>query len=150
MQTAVSSIGSAVSTASWKELNFRINHFLDYAATHSDAHIQYRASQMHLWLHSDASYLNETKAPSRNGGFFYLSNKPKLPIKPNDPPPPLNAPVLVNSKILDAVMSSIQESDSGFINAKDAVPMRITLEEMGHKRPNTNTIRQQMCSRHNY
>ena len=70
MQTAVSSIGSAVSTASWKELNFRINHFLDYAATHPDAHIQYRASQMHLWLHSDASYLNaETKARSRNGGF---------------------------------------------------------------------------------
>ena len=135
MQTAVSSISSAVSTASWKELNFRINHFLDYAATHPDAHIQYRASQMHLWLHSDASYLNETKARSRNGGFFYLSNKPKLSIKPNDPPLPLNVPVLINSKIFDAVMSSVQKSEtgSGFINAKGAVPMRTTLEEMGHK-----------------
>jgi len=32
-------------------------------------------------------------------------------------------------------MSSVQESEtgSGFINAKDAVPMQTTLEEMGHK-----------------
>jgi hypothetical protein len=89
---------------------------------------------MHLWLHTDASYLNESKARSRNGGYFYLSSKPKLPIHPDDPPPPLNAPILVNSKIIDAVMSSVQESEtgSGFINAKDAVPMRTTLTEMGH------------------
>ena len=89
---------------------------------------------MHLWLHTDASYLNESKARSRNGGYFYLSKKPKIPINPNDPAPPLNAPILVNSKIIDAVMSSVQESEtgSGFINAKDAVPIRTTLEEMGH------------------
>ena len=85
--------------------------------------------------HLRGSVLNETKARSRNGGFFHLSYIPELPIEPNDPPPPLNAPVLVNSKILDAVMSSVQESEtgSGFINVKDAVPMRTTLEEMGHK-----------------
>jgi hypothetical protein len=89
---------------------------------------------MHLWLHSDASYLNESKARSRNSGFFYLSDKPKLPIKPEDPTPPLNASILVNSKVIDAVMSSVQESEtgSGFINAKDAIPMRTTLHEMGH------------------
>jgi hypothetical protein len=89
---------------------------------------------MHLWLHSNASYLNESKARSRNGGFFYLSDKPKLPIKLEDPVPPLNAPILVNSKVIDVVMSSVQESetDSGFINAKDAIPIRTTLHEMGH------------------
>jgi len=135
MQQPVSSIASAVSTSSWADLKFRIDQFLDYAATHPDAKIQYTASQMNLWIHSDASYLNETKARSRNAGYFYLSDKPKLPIKPDDPPPPLNAPVLVNSKIIDAVMSSVQESEtaSGFINAKDAAPMRTTLAEMGHK-----------------
>jgi hypothetical protein len=88
MQAPVSSIASAVSTSTWPDLRFRINHFLDYAATHPDARIQYKASQMHLWLHSDASYLNETKARSRNGGYFYLSDKPKLPVKPEDPLPP--------------------------------------------------------------
>jgi hypothetical protein len=135
MQTAVSSIASSISTSSWKDITFRIDQFLDYAATHPDAHIQYKASEMHLWLHTDASYLNETKARSCNGGYFYLSDKPKLPIKPDDLPPPLNAPILINSKIIDAVMSSIQESEtgSGFINAKDAVPMRTTLQEIGHK-----------------
>ena len=87
---------------------------------------------MHLWLHSDASYLNESKARSCNGGFFYLSDKPKLPIQPEDPAPPLNAPILVDSKVINAVMSSVQETGSGFINAKDAVPMRTTLHKMGH------------------
>jgi hypothetical protein len=134
MQTAISSIASSVSTSTWDDLSFRINHFLNYAATHPNAKLRYTASQMHLWLHSDASYLNESKARSRNGGFFFLSDKPKLPIKPTDPAPPLNAPILVNSKVIDAVMSSVQESEtgSGFINAKDAVPMRTTLHEMGH------------------
>jgi len=97
-------------TSSWADLKFRIIQFLDYAATHPDAEIQYTASQTNLWIHSDASYLNETKARSRNAGYFYLSDKPKLPIKPDDPPPPLNTPVLVNSKIIGAVMSSVQES----------------------------------------
>jgi hypothetical protein len=134
MQTAISSIASSVSTSNWEDISYQINHFLNYAATHPHAKIRYTASQMHLWLHSDASYLNESKARSRNGGFFYLSDKPKLPIKPGDPAPPLNAPILVNSKIIDAVMSSVQESEtgSGFINAKDAIPMRTTLIEMGH------------------
>ena len=65
---------------------------------------------------------------------FYLSEKPKLTIKPNVPPPKLNAPVLVNSKIIDTVMSSVQESEtgSGFINGKYAVPFSNSLHEMGH------------------
>ena len=89
---------------------------------------------MHLWIHSDASYLNESKVHYHNGGFFYLSDKPKLPIKPNDPPPKLNALVLVNGKIIDTVMFSVQESEtgSGFINGTDAVPLHNALHEMGH------------------
>jgi hypothetical protein len=134
MQTAISSIAYSVSTSTWEDISFRINHFLNYAATHSNAKLRYTASQMHLWLHSDASYLNESKARSCNDGFFYLSDKPKLPIKPEDPALPLNAPILVNSKVIGAVMPSVQESEtgSGFINAKDAIPMRTTLQEMGH------------------
>jgi hypothetical protein len=94
MQTAISSIASSVSTSTWEDIAYRINHFLNYAATHPNAKLRYTASQMHLWLHSDASYLNESKARSFNGGFFYLSDKLKLPIKAEDPAPPLNAPTL--------------------------------------------------------
>ena len=84
---------------------------------------------MHLWLHSDASYLNESKSRSCNGGVFYLSEKTKLPIKPNDPPPNIIEPVIFNRKIIDTVMYSVQESEtgSGFINGKDAVPLRNAL-----------------------
>ena len=134
MQTAVSVIASSLSTSSWKYLKFRINKFLDYAATHPNAKIRYHSSQMHIRIHLYASYLNESKARSRNGSFFYLSEKLKLPIKPNDPPPKLNAPVLVNSKIIDTVMPSVQESEtgSGFISGKDDMTLRNTLHEMGH------------------
>ena len=126
MQIAVSAIASSLSTSSWKGLRFRINKFLKYAAIHPNAKIRYHSSQIHLWIHSDASYPNESKARSRNGGFFYLLEKPKLPINPNDPPPKLNAPVLVKSKIINTVMSYVRESEtgSGFINGRYYVPLR--------------------------
>ena len=89
---------------------------------------------MHLWIHSGASYLNESKSRCCNGGLFYLLEKPKIPINPNDPPPKLNVPVLANSKIIDTVMSFVQESEtgSGFINGKYAVPLRNALYRMVH------------------
>ena len=134
MLVAIGSIATAMSTASWTDLNQRLHQFLDYAATHPDASIQYHASDMHLWIHTDASYLNEPKARSRGGGYFFLSDKPTLPILPTDVPPKTNAPVHVQSKVLDAVVSSAQESEtgSGFVNAKIAVPLKTALTEMGH------------------
>ena len=77
---AVGSIGTSPSTAPWKELEPRTNHMLDYIATHPNAQIEYRASDMYLWVHTDSSYLNEPKARSCGAGYFYLSDKPKLPI----------------------------------------------------------------------
>ena len=96
--------------------------------------IRYRAIQMHLWIQSDASYLNEIQDRSWNGGFLYLSDIPKLPLKPKDPPPKLNAPILVNSKIINIVMSSIQEPETGqgSRNSKYSVTLCNTLGEMGH------------------
>ena len=89
---------------------------------------------MHLWIQSNASYLNESKSSYCNGGFFYFLEKYKLPINPNGPPPKLTAKVLVNSKIIDTVMSSVKESEtgSGFINGKDYVPLCNALHEMVH------------------
>jgi hypothetical protein len=48
---------------------------LDYCATHPEAKIRYKGSQMALHIHSDASYLSAPKARSRVGGHFYLGNK---------------------------------------------------------------------------
>ena len=41
---------------------------------------------------------------------------------------------MTNSKIIDAVMSSAQEAETGagFFNAKEIIPLRTALEDLGH------------------
>ena len=109
----------------------KVDMLLDYAASHPDAIVTYRASNMILAVHSDASYLSEPKARSRAGGHFFLSE--------NEEDPTNNGAVLNTAKIIKAVMSSAAEAELGamFINAREAVPCRKTLEEMGHKQPET-------------
>jgi hypothetical protein len=134
MLPTVGTIATNLTISPFTTLKQKIDHFLDYAATHPNAYIKYVASQMHLWAHSDASYLCESKARSRAGGFHYLSDKPTLPIKATDAEPTPNGPVNILCKIIDAVMSSAQEAETGagFLNGRDLVPMRTTLEELGH------------------
>ena len=134
MQTALSSISTSRTSSTINDIRTRIQHFLDYAWTHPNATLKYVASDMHLWAHSDASYLCEPKGRSRAGGFVYLSSKPQLPLAPNSPPPPSNAAIHIVCKVIDTVMSSAQEAETGagFVTAKDLVPIRQTLEEMGH------------------
>ena len=82
---------------------------------------------MVLGIHNDASYLSETGARSRAGGHFYMSNNMQFP-------PNIDA-VLNVAQIINAVMLSAAEAELGalYINARDAVPMHVTLTEMGHK-----------------
>ena len=76
---------------------------------------------------------------SKAAGYFFLSDRPKLPIKPTDTPPKHNGAVLSICQIIDAVISSAQDTETGtcFINAKRAVPLRTTLDEMGHQQETT-------------
>ena len=96
----------------------KVNRFWDYAATHPDAVVtyNYKASDMVLAIHSDASYLSEPKAQSRAGGHYFLSS--------NGNNPPNNGTILNVAKIIKAAMSSAAEAKLGalFINAKTAVP----------------------------
>jgi hypothetical protein len=50
-----------------------------------------------------------------------------------------NGAILMISKVLKHVMSSAAESEIGavFINAKEGVVLRTTLQELGHKQPPT-------------
>jgi hypothetical protein len=90
---------------------------LDYAATHPDAVVTYKASDMVLAIHSDASYLSEPKAWSRAGGHYFLSS--------DGSNPPNNGGILNVAKIIKAVMSLAAKAKLGtfFINAKTAVPI---------------------------
>ena len=62
--TPVRAIATAMSTASWKDIEQRLDQLLQFAATHPNAKIRYYASTMHLWIHTDVLYLNEPKARS--------------------------------------------------------------------------------------
>ena len=110
-----------------------INQVLDYCHTHPDATIRYRASDMILKMHSDASYLSEAKARSRAGGHFHLGDKANTQHERR------NGPLLTKSTIMRNVMSSAAEAECGalFDNTKEGVPLRNTLHEMGHPQPPT-------------
>jgi hypothetical protein len=109
----------------------KVKQFLDYAATHPDAIVTYQASNMVLAAHSDASYLSESNARSRAGGHFFMSS--------NVPRPPNNGAILTIAQIIKAVMSSAAEAEVGalYINCREAVPARQTLEFLGHAQPPT-------------
>ena len=79
-----------------------VHHLLDYAATHPNTIITYRASNMVLAGHSNSSYLSETNTQSRVGRHFFMSN--------NDTTPSNNGAILTNSQIITVVMSSAAEA----------------------------------------
>jgi hypothetical protein len=106
----------------------RVQQFLDYAATQEPAVLTYRASDMILAIHSDASYLNEENARSRAGGHHFLSE--------NVPFPANNGAIHNEASIIKAVMSSASEAEL-YMNARKGVEVRNILEEMGHPQPPT-------------
>jgi len=90
--------------------------FLNYAATHPDAELQYIASDMILWVDLGASYLSESKARSTCAGNFFLSDNPRDPLKPPQPQDPEltpNAPVHILCAILHEIVSSAAEAKLG-------------------------------------
>ena len=126
----ISAIASQSATPT-EETMEQTMQFLDYIATQEEAVITYSASDMKLAVHSDASYLSEPKARSRAGGHFFLSNEATIPQN--------NGAVLNLAHIIKHVMSSATEAELAalYIMAREAVYIRIILEEMGHKQPPT-------------
>ena len=134
MLPALSTLSSEQAKPTRKTMQ-KIQQLLDYCATHPSAKLRYTASNMILKIHSDASYLSEAKARSRVGGHFYLG---QLPVNQADN----NGAVHTTSTILKNVVTSAAEAEYGgiFINSRIAIPMRITLRELGHPQPATPII----------
>jgi hypothetical protein len=105
--------------------------FLDYMATQEDTILTYRASDMILAMHSNASYLSEPKSCNHVGGHMLMAEKDDIPFN--------NGAVLNILQIIWAVMSSVVEAELGalFINAKIAVSMHQMLTELGQPQPPT-------------
>eukprot|EP00804_Cyclotella_cryptica_P009376 CCRYP_018078-RH/>CCRYP_018078-RH protein AED:0.35 eAED:0.35 QI:0/0/0/1/0/0/2/0/435 len=104
---------------------------LDYIATQDEAVLTYNASDMVLAIHSDASYLSEPAARSRAGGHFFLSSNAEIPHN--------NGAVLNIAHIIKHVVASATEAELAalYIMAREAVFIRIILEELGHTQPAT-------------
>jgi hypothetical protein len=107
------------------------HHLLNYLGTQEEAVLTYNASNMILAAHSNASYLSKPNARSRAGGHFFLSSDSTISQN--------NGAVLNIAHIIKHVMSSATEAELAglYIMAREAVYIRIVLEEMGHKQPPT-------------
>jgi hypothetical protein len=103
------------------------NQLFDSLATHLDATIRYRASDMILHIHSDASYLSVSNARSRLGGLFFLGDK-------SPEQDTLNGSILNVAYVIKNVVASAAESEVGacFHNTQSGAPLRVTLTELGH------------------
>jgi hypothetical protein len=72
---ALSSIAAEQTTAT-ENTEQKIRHLMDYLYTHKDATVRFHASDMILNIHSDASYLSESRARSRIGGIYFMGQAP--------------------------------------------------------------------------
>jgi hypothetical protein len=86
---------------------------------------------MVLAVHSNASYLSKPKSQSQAEGHFFLSS--------NTTVPPNNGAILKIIHIIRNVTSSATEAElTGlYIMAREAIYIRILLEELGHLQPAT-------------
>ena len=126
----LSTLGSQQATATEATAE-AVSQLLDYLATYPDDGTTYHSSDMILCAHADAGFHNESKGRSRAGAHIFMSE--------NDPFPRHNGPILSISQILKFVMSSAAEAELGalYTAAKELVPLRQTLDEMGWPQPRT-------------
>ena len=100
----LSAIGASQASAT-ENIRNEINKLLSYCATYPSDGITYRASDMVLAAHSDASFLSEPKSHSRAGGHIFLSE--------DDPIPRTNGPLLSIARVMRSVYSSASEAETG-------------------------------------
>jgi hypothetical protein len=127
---ALNAIGMQQSAAT-QQTQQAIDQLLDYVATYPNDGIIYRSSEMVLAAHLDAGFNNESKGRSRAGAHIFLSE--------DEPEPKWNGPILTIAQIIKFVMSSAAEAELGalYITAKELIPIRHTIIEMGWKQPIT-------------
>ena len=109
MLTALGSISAQQSKGTEKTYADTL-WLINYAATHPNAKIRYTASDMILYIHSNASYLSEPQARSHAGGHYLLSAKRLYMKTPPTNRPRLNSPIHSISQIIPNVMGSAAKS----------------------------------------
>lgn len=102
----------------------RADRLLGYMMANPDNSVEFRASDMALWIYSDASYLSRTKARSVAGGFHYAS----------DATGAFNGAISTVSTIIDVVVSSAYEAEVAacYINAQRGEWIRTIFAALGY------------------
>ncbi len=139
MLTATNKIGSRQATPTAAVMK-DVKRLLQYAATWPEASIVYHASDMVYALHTDASYLSETKARSRAGGLHYLTSRGASTT--------LNGAIDCVSTIIPSVVASAFEAEYAamYINATTAEGIRNTLADIGYPQTATHITSDNSCA----
>ena len=119
-----------------------IDRLLQYAATWPDAGITYRPSDMTLYIHSDGSYLSETRSRSRAGGHFYLGKKDDKGFAT------VNGSIGALSTIIPTVTASAAETEyaSLFVNGQKGTMYQKILHDMGYPQLKTKITCDNLCA----
>ena len=80
-----------------------VNKLLNYVATYPSDGTTYRASNITLAAHSDASFLSESKSRSLVGSHIFVSK--------NNPIPRTNGRVFSIAQVIKTVMASAAEAE---------------------------------------
>jgi hypothetical protein len=96
----------------------KAKQLLDYLATYTDATIRFKALDMILNIHLDASYLSESNAHSQACRHFFMGWTPN-----NGNPIKLNGAFFTLCTILHFVVASAAEAELGalFLNCKEGM-----------------------------
>ena len=102
---------------------------LDYLSCHSEAKLRFYASDMLLYVDSDAAYLIAPHAKSRIAGYYYLGDQPHKKTKR------INGAIQVECRYLKHVVASAAEAETGglFHNCQNAIYIRRLLTILNHK-----------------
>ena len=122
----LSEIGVQQSTAT-TDTEKKFAKLMYYLHNHPDAVVRFHASDMILYIESDAAYLVLPKARSRVASIFYFRNATSRR-------PPLNGAIQVIFKTLQNVFSSASEAETGgiFVGGQQSVPIITALSELNH------------------
>ena len=127
MLTALNDIGiqQAHPTVKVKD---KLQTLMDYANTYPNVFLRFYASDMQLHVDTDAAYLVLPKAKSRIAGYYRLLNKDTTKYDKN-------GAIMIEYRTIRNVVTSTAEAETHgvFYNAKQTIPLRYVLEQLGHK-----------------
>ncbi len=112
---------------------------LGYAASHLNASVIIRPSDMILRIHSDASHLSRSNSGSVAGGIHYLGTSDPFFV---------NAPIHCHSTGIPVVCAAVSESEyaGAFSNAQLGVDERACLVSLGYPQPPTTIFCDNECA----